>query len=89
LSIRHNKKDIEGIFPTEGKQETFPYDKLEEWLIDYPVRKFKVFIGKFRFLQNGNPQNYVLYGVVFIIMVIGISYLFDAIQRLYEFLNHL
>ncbi|MFI5188000.1 MAG: proton-conducting transporter membrane subunit, partial [Chitinophagales bacterium] len=34
LSIRKKKKEIKEVFPKGGIQETHPYDKVEEWLID-------------------------------------------------------
>ncbi|MBK9015938.1 MAG: hypothetical protein IPM82_18800 [Saprospiraceae bacterium] len=89
FSIHKKKRPVEGIFPTDGWQETHPYDKAEAWLIDLPLRKLKHFIGKFQFLQNGNPQFYVLYGVVFIVLVILIPVVMGSIGLLLKFLNQL
>jgi len=87
FSIHKKKRAVEGIFPTDGWQETHPYDKVEEWLIDLPLRKLKHFIGRFQFLQNGNPQFYVLYGVVFITLVIVIPLVVGAVEAVMEFLG--
>ncbi len=89
FSIHKKKRAVEGIFPTDGWQETHPYDKVEAWLIDLPLRKLKAFIGRFRFLQNGNPQFYILYGVVFITLVIVIPLLVGAVEQVMEFLGKL
>jgi len=89
FSIHKKKRPVEGIFPTDGWQETHPYDKVEAWLIDLPLRKLKHFIGKFQFLQNGNPQFYVLYGVVFITLVILIPIVMISIEMLIKFINQL
>ena len=89
LSIYKKKKEIKGIFPKGGGHETHPYDKAEEWLIDFPLKQLKYFFGWFRFLQNGMIQMYTLYGVVFIILVIGMPILYEAIRSLIEFLNQL
>jgi len=89
FSIRKKKRPLVGIFPTGGGQETHPYDKVEAWLIDLPLRKLKNFIGKFQFLQNGNPQYYVLYGVVFIVLVIVLPLVFGALEGVMEFLEKL
>ncbi len=89
FSIHKKKRPVEGIFPTDGWQETHPYDKAEAWLIDLPLRNLKNFIGKFQFLQNGNPQFYVLYGVVFIALVILIPIVMGSIEMLIKFLNQL
>lgn len=89
LTIHKNKKDVKGIFPKEGQHETHPYDKTEELLIDYPLRHLKHFFNRFTFLQNGNPQFYILYGVVFITMVIIIPIIGMALTTLIHFFNQL
>jgi NADH:ubiquinone oxidoreductase subunit 5 (subunit L)/multisubunit Na+/H+ antiporter MnhA subunit len=89
LSIRKKKKEITGVFPETGGQETHPYDKVEEWFIDYPLNKLKTFFNWFIFLQNGNLQFYILYGVVFISLVLGVPFAFEYIKSLIKFLNHL
>ena len=89
LSIYKKKKEIKGIFPRDGWRETHPYDIVEEWLIDIPLKQIKYFLGKFRFLQNGMIQMYTLYGIVFIILVLGLPFLYGAIKSLVEFLNQL
>jgi len=89
LSIRKIKKEINGVFPQEGRHETHPYDKVEEWFIDKPVKQMKYFFGKFRFLQNGNLQSYLLYGFVFIILVMSLPLLYGLLMSLKEFLNQL
>ncbi|MGZ8557225.1 MAG: proton-conducting transporter transmembrane domain-containing protein [Chitinophagaceae bacterium] len=89
LSIHKKKKEIEGVFPRNGQQETHPYDKTEEWLIDYPLQLLKGFFNRFRFLQNGNLQFYILYGVVFITLVLGIPFAVGYLKTLFQFLNRL
>jgi len=87
LSIRKEKKEILEVFPISGGQETHPYDKAEEWFIDYPLRRLKAFFNRFVFLQNGNLQFYILYGVVFILLVFSIPFLFDYFKSVIEFLK--
>jgi formate hydrogenlyase subunit 3/multisubunit Na+/H+ antiporter MnhD subunit len=89
LSIHKHKKDVEGIFPTHGKHETHPDDKMEEWLIRLPLLRLRHFFNRFTFLQNGNPQVYILYGVVFITLVLGVPMIYDTLKELFQFLNHL
>lgn len=89
FSIHKIKKEIKKTFPEEGLHETHPSDKVEEWLIDIPLRHVKYFLGKFRFLQNGYTQSYVLYGAVFIIAVIAFPPVIKAITSFVEFLNQL
>jgi formate hydrogenlyase subunit 3/multisubunit Na+/H+ antiporter MnhD subunit len=89
LSIYKKKKLITEVFPTTGEQETHPYDKAEEWVIDYSLLQLKKFFNRFTFLQNGNLQFYILYGVVFISLVLVIPFLFDYIKSLINFLNQI
>jgi hydrogenase-4 component B len=89
LSIHKEKKEIKNIFPKYGGHEIHPYDKIEKWLIDIPLKQIKYIFGMFRFLQNGNPQYYVLYGIAFITLIIGMPFLFDAVKLLIHFLNQL
>jgi hydrogenase-4 component B len=89
LSIHTKKKEITDVFPKTGGQETHPYDKAEKWFIDYPLLQLKKFFNRFTFLQNGNLQFYILYGVVFILLVLGIPFVFDYVKSLINFLNHI
>lgn len=89
FSIHKKKKEIIGIFPKAGGQETHPYDLVEKWLIDYPLNGIKSFLNRFVFLQNGNLQFYILYGIVFITLILGVPFLYYYLQSLINFLNHL
>ena len=89
FSIHKKKKEITGVFPKTGGQETHPYDKAEEWFIDYPLLRLKKFFNRFTFLQNGNLQFYILYGIVFIVLVLAIPFLFEYINSLIKFLNQI
>ncbi|MEP7111108.1 MAG: proton-conducting transporter membrane subunit [Ferruginibacter sp.] len=89
FSIQKKKRELTEVFPKTGSQETHPYDKAEEWLIDYPLHLLKTFFNRFTFLQNGNLQFYILYGVVFITLVLGIPFVFNYIKSLFNFLNKL
>jgi hypothetical protein len=87
FSIHKNKEEITGVFPKTGGQETHPYDKIEEKFIDHPLLLLKKFFNRFTFLQNGNLQFYILYGMVFILLVLAIPFLFEYINSLIKFLN--
>lgn len=87
--ISKKEKEVQGIFPTDAHLETHPYDKIEKWLIDYPTVNFKLFLGRFRFFQNGKLQFYILYGIIFIILIISIPLLYDRIILFVEFLKQL
>lgn len=89
FSIHKKKKEIRGVFPKSGGQETHPYDKLEGWFIDYPLQQLRKFLSRFIFLQNGNLQFYILYGVAFITLVLVIPFAYDYIKAVIKFLNQL
>ena len=89
LSIHINKKEADGIFPTGAAHTTHPHDRIEEWVIDTPLKKIHSFFDKFRFLQNGNLQLYVLYGFLFITFIIGVPFFYGVLHVFFEFLNEL
>ncbi|HEX8037974.1 MAG TPA: proton-conducting transporter membrane subunit, partial [Chryseosolibacter sp.] len=79
LMMNKREGTIHGLFPTPIHSETSPYDKLEAILVDAPTRFIKGFMGRFRVLQNGSVQFYVLYGVVFIFIFIAIPLMIEAV----------
>jgi NADH:ubiquinone oxidoreductase subunit 5 (subunit L)/multisubunit Na+/H+ antiporter MnhA subunit len=84
-----NEKEIKGIFPLGGPYKTRTYDGIEKYLIDRPLAAYKSFLGRFLFLQNGKLQFYILYGIIFIISVICIPFLYEQIILFIEFLKQL
>jgi len=89
LLIGKHEEEIHGIFPSEGKYYTHPYDEVEKWLIDNPLKLNKSFMGRFVFLNNGKLQFYILYGVLFILAVLSIPILYQNLQSFIDFLKHL
>jgi formate hydrogenlyase subunit 3/multisubunit Na+/H+ antiporter MnhD subunit len=89
LLVGKHEEEIHGIFPSEGKYHTHPYDKVEKWLIDAPLKFNKLFMGRFVFLNNGKLQFYILYGVLFIIAVLSIPFIYQNIYLFVDFLKHL
>lgn len=81
--------EITSVVPEEVLVESHVTDKLEAGLIDVPLRRLKGFIGRFRFLQNGSVQFYVLYGVVFIIIAITIPLLYNALVYFIDLIKQL
>lgn len=84
-----DEKEVQGIFPSAGRYKTHPYDKLEKWLIDKPLKFNKSFMGRFVFLHNGKLQFYILYGVIFILSVLTIPLIYNNIQAFVDFLKQL
>lgn len=89
FKIRKFKTDALGIFPNKAHHETHPYDKIEEWLIDKPLGLIRRFLSHFTFLQNGNVQAYILYGFIFITLIVLIPEIYEKILLLIKFLNQL
>lgn len=90
LTITKKSKDeVLGIIPQPLHTETHFHDKLESGLIDWPTRNLRGFLGRFKFLQNGSVQFYVLYGVVFIAISIAVPLIIDAVRNLAHILKHL
>jgi hypothetical protein len=82
LMMNKSEGIITDVFPESIHCETHPYDRFEAVFIDRPLRVLKKFMGRFDFLQNGSEQFYILYGVVFIILLITIPILIDAVVYL-------
>jgi hypothetical protein len=88
LSFR-KEKEIKGIFPKHAYYQSLPYDKIEKWIIDKPIKSYKSLMGKFLFLQNGRLQIYILYGIIFIILVISIPLLYEKMNIFIDILKKL
>jgi len=89
LSMGKHEEEIHGVFPSEGKYHTRPYDEIEKWLIDSPLKLNKAFMGRFLFLHNGKLQFYILYGVLFILAVLSLPVIYQNIYSFIEFLKQL
>jgi len=89
VEIRKSTVTIPEIIPKPAHSESHFYDKLEMNLVDWPTRNLRGFLGKFKFLQNGSVQFYVLYGVVFIGISIAIPLIIDAVRSLVLILKQL
>jgi formate hydrogenlyase subunit 3/multisubunit Na+/H+ antiporter MnhD subunit len=89
IVIKKSEEEITTIIPNQVRSESHFYDKLEKGLVDWPTRNLRGFLGKFKFLQNGSVQFYVLYGVVFICISIAIPFIIDAIKSLVSILKQL
>lgn len=89
LLFKKEKKEIKGIFPEEGRHQIHPLDKIEVFLIDRPLKQYRLFLSKFLFLQNGKLQFYILYGMVFVMLLIGIPFLIYVVKLFIHTLNAL
>jgi formate hydrogenlyase subunit 3/multisubunit Na+/H+ antiporter MnhD subunit len=65
----------EQLYPKNYKFSTFNDDFWEKYIITPPLKWFSFLLNKFKFIQNGKIQSYVIYGLTFIVVVIVISML--------------
>ena len=89
MDIEKKEAEVAEIFPSAKHYETDSYDKIERVFIDQPIRLLNRVTDLFLFLQNGQLQRYILYGIVFITAVICLPLLFNKIFTILNFLNNL
>ena len=75
LQMNKKEEDIKGVFSKPIHSHTHPYDKVETVFIDLPLRIMNKIMARVRFIQNGNVRHYLLYGVIFIFIVVIFSIL--------------
>lgn len=63
------------LYPDTRKFSTFYFDFWEKYLVMPPVRWFTFVLNYFKFMQNGKIQSYVVYGLLFILIVVFVSML--------------
>ena len=80
LLVEKKEVTVQGIFPSGGKYHTHAHDKLEKGLIDSILKLNKNFMSRFVFLNNGKLQFYILYGIIFIVTVLGVPVLYRNIE---------
>ncbi|MGN0192554.1 MAG: proton-conducting transporter membrane subunit [Candidatus Gastranaerophilaceae bacterium] len=71
-------KRPEAIFPTEAHYGSHVEDIEEELLINPALRFDKQLLQKFRVLQNGNLQQYILYGLIFLVLMLVMTILAEC-----------
>ncbi len=61
---------VKGMFPVSGRFEYKPGDFFQHYLVAPVVWAVRSFMERFTWIQNGNLQYYILYGIVFLMAVI-------------------
>ncbi|MBU1076025.1 MAG: hypothetical protein KKH98_01945 [Spirochaetes bacterium] len=62
----------DGLFPDKGKVETHAEDIIEKYIISPVIKGLNRFFAFFKWIQSGNTQDYILYGLIFLILIITI-----------------
>jgi hydrogenase-4 component B len=89
LDIEKTEVEIAEVFPSDKHFKTDSYDKIEHIFIDKPLKLLNRITDLFLFLQNGQLQRYILYGIIFITAVICLPVVIDKILSVLHFLNNL
>ena len=78
LQMNKKEEDIEGVFSSPINSETHPYDKIEVIFIDLPLKFLNNILARVRIIQTGNVRHYILYGILFIFIIVIFSLLNDT-----------
>jgi hydrogenase-4 component B len=89
LEIEKKEEETAEIFPSTKHFETGSYDKIERFFIDKPVKLINKITDYFTFLQNGQLQSYIIYGIIFITAILCVPFLFHFVTGVLKFLNNI
>ena len=89
LQIRKRAVDVDGVFPSPASYSTEALDRTETGFIHLPLCKFRLMLNKLSFLQNGRLQNYILYGLLFIVVALGLPFVCHLFRVFVNYLNTL
>lgn len=87
LIMNKQEGDIKGVFSRPIFSKTHPYDKIEAIFIDFPLRIMNKIMSRVRFIQNGNMRHYLLYGVIFIFIIVLVSLLNGVATYIFNLLK--
>lgn len=89
IKVHRIEEKIKTVIPGKVRVESHILDKIELYFVDVPLKHLRSFIGRFKFLQNGSVQFYILYGVVFIFIAITIPFIIRASYHLFGLFKQL
>ncbi len=89
LLIKKEKEDAKGLYPQKIKNNTNALDKIEFWMIDKTLLLIRRGLNSFVFLQNGNFQAYLLYGIAFVGLALFLPLIYEKVSMLINFFNQL
>ncbi|MEA5006416.1 MAG: proton-conducting transporter membrane subunit [Rikenellaceae bacterium] len=86
LKVNKHKTEASGLYPVSVVHTTHPEDRIESGLIDKPLFILRWLLNRFAFLQNGNIQAYILYGLLFIGFALLIPFIAGHISEFFNLL---
>ncbi len=89
LMMNKKEEDVKGVLSSPIQSQTHPYDKIEVAFVDLPLKLLNSILARVRFLQTGNVRHYILYGVIFIFIIVIFSLLNDAMNYLIALLKQI
>ena len=69
LYIKKRVTPPEGVFPDKAGYSSHTKDKFEHYVLEPVIRIINRFLNLFKWIQSGNTQQYILYGLVFLIAI--------------------
>jgi hydrogenase-4 component B len=70
VPLRRRLRPPDGLFPGEASFESHGLDIVDVGLVQPLTRLIRRFLGLFTWIQSGQTQNYILYGIVFLVVLI-------------------
>jgi len=88
ILLVHKKKEYpKEIYPKKIIHQTHADDHVEHLLVNKPTQAIRKLLNYFAFIQNGNIQLYILYGFVFLIVVILFPVIVTQLKVVLSYLN--
>lgn len=69
FSWKIHLKKPQGLFPAEAGYDSHAEDRFEQSLINPMLSLIERFLNTFTWIQNGSTQQYILYGLIFLIAI--------------------
>lgn len=71
--IQVNRKEKDMIFPKKTYIETEHHDIVNKKVLSPIIEKINLIFDKFTFIQSGKTQHYILYGLIFLVIILIIT----------------
>ncbi|MGC8823909.1 MAG: proton-conducting transporter membrane subunit [Bacteroidales bacterium] len=88
ILLIHKKKEYpKAIYPKKIEHQTHAEDHIERIFIDKPTQAIRKLLNYFAFIQNGNIQLYILYGFIFLVVVLLFPIVITKLRLVLDYLN--